>query len=182
MTAAPPPTLARTLVLRPAHRLFFDTEFYEDGTTVDLISIGMVNEAGREFYAVNADAQLHRVSPWVRANVLAKLPPYSDPAWMSYAQIQFQLTAFLQSIRTDLPFELWAYFADYDWVALCQLFGTMVSLPSMLPKMCMDLKQLSIHLGFSSEDHPKQTEGHHDALADARWNRDLFRFLTKAQP
>lgn len=41
-------------------RYFFDTEFHEDGQTIDLISIGIVAEDGREFYAVSRDAQLHR--------------------------------------------------------------------------------------------------------------------------
>lgn len=34
-------------------RYFFDTEFYEDGKTIDLVSIGIVAEDGRELYAVN---------------------------------------------------------------------------------------------------------------------------------
>ena len=33
-------------------RIFYDTEFLEDGKTIDLISIGMVAEDGREYYAV----------------------------------------------------------------------------------------------------------------------------------
>ena len=34
-------------------RYFYDTEFIEDGTTIDLVSIGVVDETGREFYAVS---------------------------------------------------------------------------------------------------------------------------------
>ena len=30
-------------------RFFYDTEFIEDGTTIDLVSIGVVDETGREF-------------------------------------------------------------------------------------------------------------------------------------
>ena len=30
---------------------FFDTEFSEDGTRIVLISIGLVSESGREYYA-----------------------------------------------------------------------------------------------------------------------------------
>jgi hypothetical protein len=36
-------------------RVFYDTEFIETGTTIDLISIGMVTDDGREYYAVNGD-------------------------------------------------------------------------------------------------------------------------------
>ena len=34
-------------------RFFYDCEFIEDGTTIDLVSIGVVGEDGREFYAVS---------------------------------------------------------------------------------------------------------------------------------
>ncbi len=38
--------------------------------------------------------------------------------------------------------EIWAYYADYDWVALCQIFGTMLELPDGWPMYCRDVKQL----------------------------------------
>lgn len=41
-------------------KFFLDTEFYEDGSTIDLISIGVVTEDGREFYAVSQEAQLEK--------------------------------------------------------------------------------------------------------------------------
>ena len=173
-------------------RYFIDTEFYEYGRTIDLISIGVVAEDGREFYAVSQDAELHRVSPWVRENVLPHLPKYGDNAWLPRKEIAERLRVFTgedvpcmvgdgmglrmcaASIRGDKP-EFWAYYADYDWVVLCQLFGTMMGLPKHFPKFCCDLNQLSVDVG--SPEHPKQEIGEHNALADARWNRDLYGFL-----
>ena len=38
--------------------------------------------------------------------------------------------------------EIWAYYADYDWVVLCGFFGTMVDLPKGFPMYCLDIKQL----------------------------------------
>lgn len=38
-------------------RYFYDTEFIEDGKTIDLISIGVVCEDGREFYAESQEAE-----------------------------------------------------------------------------------------------------------------------------
>lgn len=32
--------------------------------------------------------------------------------------------------------------ADYDWVVLCQLYGTMMDLPKGWPMYCRDVKQL----------------------------------------
>lgn len=43
-------------------KYFYDTEFLEDGTTIDLISIGIVSEDGREYYAVNSALDDHHGS------------------------------------------------------------------------------------------------------------------------
>ncbi len=56
-------------------RFFYDTEFIEDGTTIDLVSIGVVDETGREFYAVSTQFDPGKAIPWVRRNVLDQLPP-----------------------------------------------------------------------------------------------------------
>ena len=175
-------------------KYFLDTEFFEDGKTIDLISIGLVAEDGREFYAVSQEAELHRVSDWVRANVLPSLPSYGNAAWMKRSKIADGLRLFtgeavefwsgpttgvsgvtIPAIQLDKHPEFWAYYADYDWVALCQLFGTMLGLPKHFPKFCRDLKQLSVDVG--SPKHPKDPDGEHNALIDARWNRNLYKHL-----
>jgi hypothetical protein len=56
-------------------RYFYDTEFIEDGSTIDLISIGVVAEDGREYYAVSSEFNPERAGSWVRTHVLPKLPP-----------------------------------------------------------------------------------------------------------
>jgi hypothetical protein len=164
-------------------KYFVDTEFYEDGKTIDLISLGVVAEDGRELYLCNREAQLHRVNDWVRANVLPQLPPYGDPAWVSRMEMADQLMAFtghnipsqLAPAHDPTPIQFLAYYADYDWVVLCQLFGTMMDLPERFPKWCYDLKQLSVDVG--SPKHPPDPKDEHNALADARWNRDLYHLL-----
>jgi hypothetical protein len=176
-------------------RYYLDTEFHEDGRTIDLISLGLVAEDGREFYACSLDAELHRCharDTWLMDNVLTKLPPYSDPAWMHRTQIRDRLLDFMLHPLPYRPGEptaqrdpiggtsiaMWAYYADYDWVAFCQLFGRMIDLPPQLPKWCRDLKQLSVDVG-SPKHPPKLKDGEHNALADARWNRDLHVILEK---
>ena len=67
-----------------AIRYFYDCEFIEDGRTIDLVSIGIVDETGtREYYAVSTDFDPDRAGPWVRRNVLDKLPPPSSSSWRS---------------------------------------------------------------------------------------------------
>lgn len=46
-------------------RYFYDTEFIEDGHTIELISIGVVAEDGREYYAVSTEFDPERAGSWV---------------------------------------------------------------------------------------------------------------------
>ena len=158
-------------------RYFLDTEFIEDGKTIDLVSLALVCEDGREIYCCNTDAKLDLASEWVENNVFPSLPPFNSRLWMSHKEIAQRVVAFVAPAPKP---EFWAYYADYDWVALCQLFGTMMQLPDHFPKYCMDLKQLSVMRG--SPKHPEQEKGHHNALEDARWNERLFMFLCGDKP
>ena len=152
-----------------ATRYFLDTEFMEDGKTIELLSLGIVCADGREFYAVNSEADHSHANDWVKANVL---PHLGTGPYMTRAGIRDELLRFFPGHGNP---EVWGYYSDYDWVLFCQLFGRMVDLPNFFPQFCMDLKQLSVELG--SPRHPKQVGTEHNALNDARWNRDLFNYL-----
>lgn len=154
---------------------YLDTEFCEDGRTIDLISIALVTDDDREFYAVSNEADLSRANGWVKANVLPHLPPTNSSLWMSRAEIRDQLLAF---VGQEKPM-FWTYYGSYDWIALAQLFGPMIALPKHFPMFCMDLKQLAVSLG--DPPLPKQASGQHNALHDARWNREVHAFLTTLQ-
>ena len=39
------------------------------------------------------------------------------------------------------PPTFYAYYADYDWVVFCKIFGRMIDLPKHFPMYCRDLKQ-----------------------------------------
>ena len=146
-------------------RFWFDTEFYEDGERINLISIGIVAEDGREYYAETDHAhQLASVNDWLRANVYPHLSDGS--ACRPRKQIADEIVAFCG----DCP-EFWAYYADYDWVVLCQLFGRMIDLPKGWPMYCRDIKQIADQYGVRL---PKQEGAEHNALADARWNKLAF--------
>src|SRR5690606_11798062 len=71
--------------------------------------------------------------------------------------------------------EFWGYYADYDWVVFCQLFGRMMDLPKGFPMYCRDIKQLCDELG--NPKLPEQSSIEHHALADARWNKEAWEFL-----
>jgi 3' exoribonuclease, RNase T-like len=147
-------------------RFFYDCEFIEDGVTIDLVSIGMVDENGREFYAVSTEFDPERAGPWVCANVLPKLPPPTDSVWRDRETIRTELLAFVGKPSTEI--ELWAWFAAYDHVALAQLWGAMPALPRKLPRFTRDLRQRWEDVGRPKLP-PAPTDAH-DALADAKHN------------
>lgn len=148
-------------------RWFFDTEFNEDGRTIELISIALVGEDGSHYYAHSADYDPTACNDWVKQNVLPKLagiPP------IPRAQIRDDI---LKMIPPSSRPEFWAYFADYDWVVFCQLFGRMIDLPDGYPMFCFDLVQEMNLRGVPRQALPPN-DGAHSALADARWVRDAF--------
>lgn len=250
---------------------FIDTEFLE-GTqekrvmgipfgktkpTIDLISIGVVAEDGREYYAISKDFNLkeawnrwqqrtgegdrNNIEPrlyWIRDNVLkpifdehyievfgTAMPTFNYKSFKylinkvgkTNKQIAKEIRNFVmceninkggQILLGDFyPYDkvnpqFYAYYADYDWVAFCWLFGKMISLPDGFPRYCIDLKQMfdekadkyvndNLKEPIVSSDwhsdycinelkthpsYPKQTN-EHNALADARWNKKLYDFL-----
>ncbi|ORM33652.1 polyadenylate-specific 3'-exoribonuclease AS [Williamsia sp. 1135] len=147
-------------------RYFYDCEFIEDGRTIELVSIGMVAEDGREFYAVSTEFDPDRAGQWVRANVLPKLPSPASKAWRSRARIKEDLLDFVNSGPGTI--ELWAWVGAYDHVVLCQLWGPMTALPRELPRYTRELRQ---HWELSGRPElPAAPKDAHDALADARHN------------
>ena len=68
-------------------RYFYDTEFIDNGRIIDLISIGVVAEDGREYYAVSIEFDPESAGRWVRTNVLPKLPSPASPVWRSRRRI-----------------------------------------------------------------------------------------------
>lgn len=175
-------------------RFFYDTEFLEDGKTIDLISIGIVAEDGSDYYAVAKEittGRLHRRlkrHEWLMANVVPSLPkPYGD--WNNHmptrwlfdygshyvkprAQIAYEVAAFL--LELGEPVELWADYGAYDHVALCQLFGPMMALPDGIPMWTNDLRQEVQRLCVDPDSLPVQAAGHHNALADARHLKVMY--------
>lgn len=148
-------------------KIYFDTEFIEDGKTIDLISIGMVREDGAELYLESSECDLSRADEWVKENVIKHLTRTAIPRHA----IRDQVLEF----AGERP-EFWAYYADYDWVVLCQLFGRMIDLPHGWPMYCKDLKQLADVFG---KKLPKQTSGEHHALSDARWVKQSREWLLR---
>ena len=210
---------------KPVTKFFVDTEFIEDGHTIELISVGVVTASGEELYLINSDCDLSRAGDWVKRNVIPHLPkqawelvrdpwyfdlPYhkdggrcyhlspvscgrahvglpSHPdaevvpkpklPWATKKDLRSHLCAFVQkhTPRGTVP-EFWGLYPSYDWVVICQLFGTMTCLPSGWPHHIMDLKQLSAMTGTPIPPHEGKK---HDALEDARAVRKSYQCMVK---
>jgi len=249
-------------------KYYIDTEFNEgfhkafmkpNRHFIDLISIGIAAEDGREYYSIAKEFDIYTAwnksdakgkTFWLRDNVLKPIwfelytkeyeagidIEFTNEAaddnftYLNFKklikkygktnkQIAEEIEKFvgkcsITSAETDLKLftegiqiiekpEFYAYYADYDWVAFCSLFGSMMQLPSNFPMFCKDLKQtldetqeswleyseteqnaycLSNKLYSVEQDlkclsnYPKQ-ENEHNALEDAKWNKKLHEFL-----
>jgi len=173
-------------------RWYLDTEFLEDGKTIELISIALVNDPGTvEYYAGDAECDLSRVmtDEWLRQHVVPHLPSFDrgrgpvgneGTFWKPKAEIGRDLLRLFGMVAgkfNETP-EIWADHASYDWVALCQIYGRMIDLPRGMPMFCMDLMQDLRQRGIRRSDLPKQDpKTEHDALADARWLRSAHRYV-----
>lgn len=149
-------------------RFWLDTEFLEDGTTIDLLSIGIISEKERVYYAVSSDCKVDRANDWVKENVLPKIDwSLARPR----KQIRHEINRYIGACYP----EIWAYYADYDWVVFCWLFGRMIDLPRDWPQYCRDLKQLCDELG--NPRLPAKPKAQHHALEDAKWAKQAWEFL-----
>lgn len=220
-------------------KYFLDTEFIEGFHKplfgkrrhfIDLISIGIVAEDGREYYAISSEYDYHKADNWVKDNVIHKLYCQTihgdnrnrfdaDKFHKSYGKTNKQIAQEIFNFCitpaklnkngsvtitiNDNP-DFYAYYADYDWVVFCSLFGRMIDLPKGYPMYCKDLKQTldeksKYWIGKSTlertkrmgvditkdiidlklhPNYPKQ-ENEHSAIDDAKWNMELFNFLNK---
>jgi hypothetical protein len=148
-------------------RYFLDTEFNESVGNITLLSIGVVAEDGREFYAVSSEFDEEQCNDWVRENVIPKLNAFPTER-LAEKEIA---EAIINFVGNDKP-EFWGYYSDYDWVVFCWLFGTMINLPNGFPMYCHDLKQ---EIDRQKLDIHQPDENSHNALDDARWIADTWR-------
>ncbi len=158
-------------------KYWYDTEFIEDGITIDLISIGIVCEDGRELYMQSAEFDAEKANEWVKENVLPHL--LASCLLTSRVAIRDAILAFMDPEKYGKP-ELCGYYSAYDHVAFCQLFGTMMDLPKGFPMYTRDIKQLCDSLG--NPRLPEQGKNEHNALQDAKWNKQAWEFLAQYVP
>jgi hypothetical protein len=188
-------------------KYFLDTEFIERPGSIQLISIGIVAQDGREYYAVSKDFNLNKAwrNEWIRNNVLQSIFPVdkfigkrllrkirrrqigvcktnkqiaSDIIhFVMPSSEECKIDSFIEYQKVYSNPEFYGYYADYDWVVFCWLFGRMIDLPAGFPMYCRDLKQMLDDNALTKDwkrDNCPDPEGEHNALIDAKWNKKLY--------
>lgn len=165
-------------------KVFFDTEFTGLHQNTTLISIGLVAEDGRSFYAELVDYDQSQIDDWLRQNVIANLLfggtvwlPKSDPRM----EKKYPMSGTSSNVRERLGLwlepldavEMWGDCLAYDWVLFCELFGGAFKIPAnvyYIPfDICTLFKVKGIDPDISREEFigTGKSESKHNALYDA---------------
>lgn len=148
--------------------IFFDTEFTQLSHEAKLISVGLVSEDGREFYAELADTwDLNDCSEFVKCEVLPHLE--GGNSLMTLAELCLNMGNWLESF--EIPVSLVTDAPTWDWPWIDYIFDEKNLLPANLqatpvaffPKK-LDAQLLRHHCHFRS----------HNALDDAKILRLLW--------
>lgn len=158
---------------------YLDTEFDQTGPTVELISLALVCEDGRELYLINPEAR--PTDPWLITNVMQRLYAVTNAPTVLPIPVPQWKRMILDFIGDDRP-RFWAYYAAHDWFLFSRLFGTFEQFPTGFPQLCFDIEQYR-HFAYAMGRTiilPAQNSTKHNALNDARWCRDAHRTIMEA--
>ena len=144
--------------------LYFDTEFTGLHAETTLVSIGIVAENGKKFYAEFSEYDEKQCDDWIKENVLKhtilagndalakRLGEDKDTTVIlgSNAYIQYALGEWLKQ------FDSVQFVSDvchYDMVLLIDIFGGAFDLPKNVSAVCHDINQdIARHYGISERE------------------------------
>ena len=132
-------------------KIFFDTEFTGLHKDTTLISIGLVDENGRSFYAEFTDYDESQCDDWIKENVIKHLEFDNDKdeitelkicdKWGICGDKEFvkkQLEDWLSEYDTV---ELVSDVCHYDMVLFIDIFGGAFDIPKNVNPACHDINQ-----------------------------------------
>jgi hypothetical protein len=175
-------------------KVFFDTEFTGLHKGTSLISIGLISEDEKTFYAENADYDKSQVDDWIKENVIANTSYLKGSD--NLEQASTSLHSFYQiegigGIRADLTdwlsqfdsVEMWSDCLAYDWVLFCDLFGGALNIPSNVYYIPFDICTLLKIKGVDPDINREKFAGiqgkKHNALHDAEVIKACYEKLVK---
>lgn len=133
-------------------KVFFDCEFTGLRQNTTLISIGLVTENNKTFYAEFTDYDESQVDDWLRHTVIDKLRlqsfnidtdyhPYGDSVVIAGTRkdVGYALDHWLHRFEFV---EIWSDCLAYDWILLCELFGGAYDVPNNVYYIPFDIRTL----------------------------------------
>lgn len=156
-----------------------NTEFIDRGVTLEPISIGLVAEDSREYYAISTEFNPDAANEMVRSEVLPRLEPRESGLWKPLSAIARDLTNFV-----DAEPEFWTWGGGaFDWFVVVTIFGGTDHFPVGWPYVINDLDQWMLMLGLKDTDAilPPHPGNPHHALADAYHNKLAYDTLVAYQ-
>lgn len=176
-------------------KIFFDTKFSGLHQYTSLISIGLVSECGRIFYAefTDYDQLRHHIDNWIRDNVINNLVlkteyPNGDVRGDRFTikgdtrMVKYWLSVWLSGFK---DVEMWSDYLAYDWVLFNELFGNEIPKNvNYIPfDICTMFKIENIDPDIEREsfidDLPNGTK--HNALFDAEVIKACYNKLVQMQ-
>ena len=164
-------------------KVFFDTEFTGLHAKTTLMSIGVVDENGRTFYAELDDYDKTQVDDWLENNVVEN---FTGENTMNMKQLKSALTEWLAVYDSV---EIWSDCLAYDWVLFNSIFGTAFDIPKnvyYIPfDICTMMKLKGVDPDINREEYafgdvPEVAEKH-NALWDAQVIRACYENLRLEQ-
>lgn len=153
--------------------VFFDTEFTTLHWSARLISIGMVTEDGREFYAeLNDTYKRSHCSDFVMG-VVVPLLEGGDKA-MSMHQLTHKLGAWLEDLNE--PVDMFCDAPHWDWPFLIKIFDTPGTWPENVSKRWRGLGEIEKPHSLVKAIRSSPVIGRrvHHALDDAKTIRNAW--------
>lgn len=178
-------------------KIFFDTEFTGLHKNTTLISIGLIDENGRTFYAEFLGYDSNQVNDWIQENVIEHLKyKMCISNWCNTDPEHFECVGYTYYIRNLLAHWLSKYdevelvsdVCHYDMVLLIDIFGDAFDLPENINPACHDINQdIARHFKISEReafdlsreqiitDYNKEIEGDkHNSLYDAKVIKEIY--------
>jgi len=179
-------------------KVFFDTEFTGLHQNTTIISIGLIKETGKTFYAELTDYDQKQVDPWIHDNVISRLKYRNGELlkkaknkhalnFLGYVACAFEsdgdyevqghrpfVAGQLKAWLSEDKIEMWSDCLSYDWVLINQLWGHALKIPDNIYYIPFDIctlfKAYGIDPDINREEFSGMTDGteKHNALWDAK--------------
>jgi len=172
-------------------KIFFDTEFTGLHQKTTLISIGLISDTGKKFYAELDDFDNSQVDEWLEENVTSKLfirnPEVVIPDDIEYhiGNMDHIKKALLEWLSRFDEVEMWSDCLAYDWVLFSEIFGHAFNIPEnvyYIPfDICTLFKVMDVDpdIGRESFADIGDSDFKHNAIWDAQVIKACYDKLSK---